>query len=653
MSVPAWQPSSAAVFACLRPRMAVPTVTWAVENIRKLPDSKVKTYEPTLFPHCIEPLNCFDDPDIRIITLQWGAQLGKTQGVALPAIAKTGATNPHPMAWADADEKATRRVIERIWPFFESIDALASQCPPKARQSNGEMRLTTFKIHGAWPKSASSAADYGAFVVVLNEADKMLQFSTRAEADFRNAMRDRMAGYRGAKCLELSTPSVKGHSWIETRRLAGDNRRRMVPCPHCNHFQELRTGNGRDPGGVKFERVKTLDGLKFDAQLARETAWYECEKCRKKIEEKHRFAMLNSGLWVPEGCHVRRGKICGGPTRPGNHASFGPLGALHSLLPDSSLGTYAEAFVQSMIPGEDFIERRRNFVNSWEGQTFDRSPSTVQPSDIELRMGTDEPLEVCPLWSVFLTEGCDVGQIGDEYIFYWWVSAWGPNGRGQLIDFGISWGEQAYLRGEPNHRGLKQRIYQHADGGAPLKPVRIGFDSSFFTTDVYELCKQIPGAWPIKGDSGRNNPGWFTPGVQRAGHDPRTIHAKIATGNYDLVNMNTHRTQDWLESRLTGRTKRDDPGWYSIPKEALQDDRIPGVDLKHHLLGDFRTDRGTWEKKYEEQHFRDAFRISLVMAMFFMRNGVGFNNLAPRTNTLKRPTIQNADPAFRTRLPEF
>ena len=653
MSVPAWQASSASVFACLRPRPHIRTVRWAVENIRKLPDSKVKTYEPTLFPHCIEPLDCFDDPEIRFITLQWAAQLGKTQGVALPAIAKTGATNPHPMAWADADEKATRRVIERIWPFFESIDVLAPQCPPKARQSNGEMRLTTFKVHGAWPKSASSAADYGAFVVVLNEADKMLQFSTRMEADFRAAMKDRMAGYIGAKCLELSTPSVKDHSWIEARRKAGDNRRRMVPCPHCNHFQELRTGNGRDPGGVKFERIKTIDGFRFDSQLARESAWYECEKCRKRIEEKHRFAMLNAGLWVPEGCHIRKGKVAGRRARPGNHASFGPLGALHSLLPDSSLGTYAEAFVQSMTPGEDYVERRRNFVNSWEGETYDRSPTTVQPSDIEIRMGIDEPLGICPLWSVFLTEGDDVGQIGEDLIFYWWVSAWGPHGRGQLIDFGISFSEKEYFDGAQDSLGFKNRLYPHADGGAPLRPIRIGQDSSNFTSDIYALSKTIPGAWPVKGDSEKQKAGWLTPSVQGVGRSPEEMRARRQVGNYDLIIMHTHTSQDWVESRLTGRTKRDHPDWYSIPLEALRGEIVPGVDLKSHLLGDYRTPRGTWEKRYEAQDFRDAFRISRVMASFYMRNDQDFKNLAPRTNKLKLPTTKTIDPAFLTRFPEI
>lgn len=653
MSVPAWQPSSDAVCGCVLKRPRIRTVDWAVAKIRKLPDSKVKTYEPTLFPHCIEPLNCFDDPEIRFITLQWAAQLGKTQGVAFPAIAKVGATDPHPMAWADADEKATRRVIRRLWEFFESVDDLAALCPPSAKQSSSFMELLTFLVHGAWPKAASSAADYGAFIVILNEADKMLQFSTRMEADFRDAMKDRMFGYRGAKCLEMSTPSVKGHSYIELRRLAGDNRRRLVPCPHCNHFQELRTGNGRDPGGVKFDKIKTPDGDRLDARLARESAWYECEKCRKRIEEKHRFAMLNSGLWVPEGCHVRRGKITGKPARPGNHASFGPLGSLHSLLPDSSIGTYAEKFVQSLQPGEDYVERRRNFVNSWEGETYDRSPTTVQPSDIEIRMGIDEPLGVCPLWSVFLTEGDDVGQIGEDLIFYWWVSAWGPHGRGQLVDFGISWSEKEYFDGAQDSRGFKNRLYPHADGGAPLRPIRIGQDSSNFTSDIYALSRTIPGAWPVKGDSEKQKAGWLTPSVQGVGRSPEEMRARRQVGNYDLIIMHTHTSQDWVESRLTGRTKRDHPDWYSIPLEALQGEIVPGVDLKSHLLGDYRTPRGTWEKRYEAQDFRDAFRISRVMASFYMRNDQDFKNLAPRTNKLKLPTTKTIDPAFLTRFPEI
>jgi phage terminase large subunit GpA-like protein len=610
-----------AVLRALLPRESISTVDWVRDNFRLSNDSKiVGRARLDLFPHVVEPLSLFDDDSISIITLQFAAQTAKTV-FAQMCLAKHVAVDGRPSAWADADETSTRRVIGRTWRTFAVCDAMADIMPPPWARAEHRMEFRTTIVHGAWPRSSSSAADYGAALVILNETDKMAPASTSKEADFRYLMRDRCKGYTRYKILQISTPSLKGQSFIESERLAGDNRRRLVPCPHCSHWQTLRTGNGTDPGGLKFEK---LASGKLSAEKAFDTAWYECEECRGRIEEHHRKAMCNAGKWVPEGCEITKGgKITGTPARAGRHASFGPLSTLHSLLPGVTFSSIAQTFVEAKTAKENRTERIRNYINSWEGETYDDAPVQVTQDDVIDRMAVDEPMRICPEWSRFLTLGSDVGSIGNELFFPWWVSAWGPFGRGQMVDAGICWSEEALIE------KMRSMAYPHADGGPPLRLRRSFLDSSSFTGQMYKLTGRIGvDVWPIKGASADTFLEMYKGAIQRADLPSKVVHARLKRKDYDLVLVNTERSQNWIEDRLTGVVKRDDPEWYSIPREAFEGS-LPDTDLVHHLTGDHKVGKA-WEKRWEDQHFRDALRYSMAAAWHYTTNGSTWNKLAPR-----------------------
>lgn len=625
---------SADVYSCCLPRPSVSTAEWCCRHLALPSDANTKgMFRLDLYPHAREWLTCCDDPEVEKITIQAASRIGKTF-TSIAFLIKTAATNPHPMALADADEKSTRRVIRRIWRTLERCEPIAHQVPPRRRQASDRIECTTFTIEGAWSGSPATAADYPAFIAILNETDKMRvrsidrakdaneQSSSAAEADFRKLMAERTKGFgAGAKLIQISTPTLKGGSWIEAERLAGDNRARFVPCPFCNHFQTLRCGNGKDPGGIRFEK---LSG-KLHVQTARDSAWYECEKCRKKIFEEHRVEMLQAGRWVPEGCHIdKRGRVAGTPARPGPHASFGPLSTLHSLLPGITIGRIAQEYVEALTAPQNRKQAMRNFVNSWMAETWDPTPPTVKPSDLVLRMAMPEPRGTVPRWAVFLTEGVDVGQVGGQFVFYWWVSAWGPHARGHCVDLGITFGWDEFLR------RLTQCKYRDSTGRW-FAPVLRLIDSSSFTQSIYELCAKVPGCMPIKGGSKGEDIDialqatsfldMYQVGFQTAGVDPKLLRARKEMGLGDLIIPNTDRSQDWIERRLDGTVKRTAPDWYSIPEELLLLDAVAEFDLAEQLLGEFRDGRGRWLKRIERQDLRDAFRYSMVAAWFKTKNG--------------------------------
>jgi phage terminase large subunit GpA-like protein len=527
----------------IRPRVFVPTGEWAEKNIN-LPRSSEITgkFKLSLFPHIREPLECFDDPYYRSISMQMASRLGKTV-FGQVCLCKTAATNPHPMALADADEKSTRRVFKRTWDILEQVACLREQIPPRSMRSMEQIQLTDCLIHGAWSGSASTAADYAALIVMLNEIDKMTT-KLSGEADFAFLMEERCKGYRHSKILRISTPGRRDSSRIEAARLAGDNRARKVPCPFCNHYQVLRTGDGKKPGGLRWD--KSSNGHSTPA-IALETAWYECEKCIRKILDEYRRDMLNAGVWIKEGQDITPdGKIIGKPARPGPDASFGPLHSLHSLLPSMTLGKIAHAFLISR-PNK---EKRRNWVNSWEGETWEDRPEKITPHQLALRLGSQEPPRLCPVWSVFLTSAVDVQEHATHFKYY--CCAWGPHGRGALIDYVElkSWDElREYM--------LAKAEYPHADGGRPLRPSLTGIDSGDgnVTPQVYAFCRSMRACYPLKGSSTSRFPEALRPSAMdedRKGSDKKK---KFDRGDVCLLEVNTQLTQEYVQERIDGDIK--------------------------------------------------------------------------------------------------
>lgn len=605
---------SSAVYRCVLPRPQVPAADWACANLTMPSDSKIRGgFRLDLFPHLVGLFEAFDDPDIEIITWQTAAQVGKTT-YGQACLAKTADCDPHPMMFADADERSTKRVIRRTWRLFERCERLAEVIPPRRLQAADRMECQTFVVHGAWAGSSASAADFGAFIIVLNEVDKMKQKSTDTEADFRYLCRERAKGYVGFKILQISTPSVVGHSFIEAERLKGDNRRRLVPCIRCGHGFEL---NRRV---VKFDKL--ADG-KIDPALARETAWIQCPQCKGKIEEEHRYQLCNSGVWVPEGCELKEGEITGTPARAGRHASFGPLSTLHSLLPGVSLGSYAENWAEALTTKTKRREAIRHHVNSWDGETWDPQPVRVTTPLIIQRCGLELPAREVPDFTSFLTRGVDVGRIGDVLLWYWVVMAWGAHERSHLVDLGLCMSTEDFLQ------LIRTQTYSH--NGHPLRPVRTFVDSSAYANEIYNVVNPLRslGVWPVKGESGdprrpfekTSGPDMWFPGLQRSGIPAKLLKLKVDLGDYDLIKINHYRSQDWIQSRIDGLIKRDDPGWLSIPVEVLQGEYVPEHDLGRHLQGDYLDhDTGLWLKKYEDQDFRSALRYALAAAFHYCTN---------------------------------
>src|SRR5262249_34719084 len=125
-------------------------------------------------------------------------------------------------------------------------------------------------------------------------------------------------------------------SRIEREYEASDQRRFLVPCPHCGAMQWLR-----------FERLRWNEGRP-------ETAAYVCEACEQRIEERHKTAMLAQGKWRPTA-------ISTDPLTVGFHVSslYSPLGWLSW-----------ERIARDWLAAQGSDEAKRSFKNSVLGETW-------------------------------------------------------------------------------------------------------------------------------------------------------------------------------------------------------------------------------------------------------------------------------------------
>lgn len=606
------------VYRTLLPRPRVATVDWSAEHV-PAPSIIKGRLRWDLFPYFREVMACLDSPEYDVITLQFAARLGKTTGVQAWLL-KEIATNPHNCIWAEPDAPSLKRVFSRTWKMIDGCGPCAEKAAPPRLRSNTELRFQDCIVLGAYSGSPATAADEAAFIAVLNELDK---FSHRrrldrdgneaGEADFPQLVRDRTIGWPGAKVVQMSTPSIKGRSRVEAERLNGDRRRYYVPCPHCGHYQTLKTGRSHDePGGIKFEKGR---GGKLDIETAHRTAWYECESCRQKILDEHRYEMINAGKWVREGQSIdRRGRIRGTPLREGRHASFGPLGTHYSLLPSVTWGMIAAEFVTELL--NPLKRNLQNFINSIEGETFDPTPPETTPHELAQRLRSDIPRGECPEDACFLTLAADTGVSGSDLLFYWMLAAWRNDGTGHVCDWGAVIGADELWN-----------VHRQAEQTAGKRPLVTGIDSGggrddqgdAVTERIYDLCRGRRGVWPIKGSSAGLGADWYQLGFQRSGATPREIKRKKAAGLGDLLVISTAVSQSWRESLVSGRLKPDETGFVTLPAEVAATPELY-ADFLDELTSDYQDERGRWKRRTANE-FGDTLRITRVLAELQTRGG--------------------------------
>jgi len=546
------------------------------------------------FPHVRGVLDAFDNPATRIIVLQWGTRLGKTT-TCLSILAKTAACNPRNMMFASSTKESAGRVVaSRMYPILATTDIVRDQLLSEHRRSKLDVRLEACRIFIGWSGSETSLADVGAAVGFGNEIDKW-DGTASDEADSLALFLNRFKGFTSSSIILESTPTITGRSRIEHWMKRSNQHTRFVPCPLCGTFQRLVKGTEDLPGGIKWERDK--DG-NSDADIAFKTAYYECAKCRGRIENHHRVSMLRRGVWCPEGCAVgNSGRIVGEPTNPGSDVvGFGPLPSWYALT--ETWGGFARAWIRAKKRPRDL----QDVVNSYLAETWAPKKSKSVAEIIGQRITGPTPRGIVPEGAKFLTVTID-RQAAEGMFVVFTVLAHGDEDRVWLVQ----WGTAPKLA--DLWTPVCRAVFPHADGTEGMTPVMTMIDSGWNTKDTYEFCQSHPTTIPCKGSS-----------TDLGGLPYRIVNLQASSTSKTqqvLMHVGTDFWETDVQTRLDDRLAGE-PGSLTLAAESRTD-----IDLLRQLcngdLKDAIDSRGNakmcWVKKEESQpnDYRDCIRYGLCL----------------------------------------
>jgi phage terminase large subunit GpA-like protein len=310
-------------------------------------------------PYAREPQDCANDPTVRQVVLMWASQT--TKSTCLENV--NGyfiAADPSPILMVQPTvEMAQAWSKERFVPTVRDTpclrDILAND---RSRDSGNTIQLKTFPggnlaIIGA--NAPAGLAGRPRRVVLLDEVDRY-PASAGTEGDPVLLAIRRTESFWNSVIYMTSTPTIKGASRIESEYEQTDKRMWFVPCPKCGIYQTLKWAN------VRWDNAEP------------ESAYYECETCRTRLEDSQRVAAIHQGEWRPTALFTgKRGYFLNGIYSP-FRAKRGFKSRLHQM---------AAEFLEAKHGG---TEQLKTWTNTFLAETWEDASEKIEPGWLSQRV---------------------------------------------------------------------------------------------------------------------------------------------------------------------------------------------------------------------------------------------------------------------------
>ncbi len=411
-------------------------------------------------------MDAFTDPLVHTVVLMKSAQTGGTE-VLNNVVGYVIDQDPGPMLVLQPTiEMGNTWSKDRLAPMLRDSPSLAGKV--KDRRSKDSENTILHKIFPgghitvAGANSAASLASRPIRVLLADEVDRY-PVSAGAEGDPLSLARKRLTTFWNRKCIEVSTPTIKGASRIEAEYAVSDQQRYFVPCPGCGQFQMLKWANVKWPDGDP------------------DRAYYTCEKCGQEIRDAQKPAMLARGEWRP--------------TAPGNGIRGFHINELYS--PWVRFSDMAKSFLEA----KRLPETLKTWVNTALGETWEEKGEQLEGSKLAERA---ENYEGPPEAVLLVTAAADVqdDRIEVEAI------GWGKDYE--------SWGlEHRAFYGDPSRPDIWEQLNTWllrtwlTPDGRTLRIACAAVDSGGHHTQmVYAFCKPryARRIYAIKGVGGQGRP---------------------------------------------------------------------------------------------------------------------------------------------------
>lgn len=406
----------------------------------------------------------------QTVVLAWASQLGKSE-MLMNLITYVIAIEPGPVLVVQPTlSMAESFSKDRLSPLFRDTPILRGKvAEPKSRDLGSTIYHRRF--HGGHltlvgSNSPSGLAARPIRYLLLDEVDRYEE-SAGAEGDPVTLARARTRTFWNRKIILTSSPTVRGASRIEVAWRESDQREFEVPCPKCDHFQQL-----------KWERVEWPEDEP-------EQASYRCAACGELIPHHLKDGMVERGRW-----------------RAGNPSSR--IAGFHLSELVSPWRSWGDLAVEWLNVRHN-PEQLRAFTNTSLAEWT--SDEVVEPPRAEALAARCEPFAAeVPMPAALITAGVDIQHDRAEIEIVGW-------GRGFE-----SW-SLAYhtLYGDPSTGHLWQQLdlllsreFRH-ESGMPLRINAACVDAGFLTDEVLGFTKDkfSRRIYGVKGlNSGWSKPVW-------------------------------------------------------------------------------------------------------------------------------------------------
>lgn len=469
-------------------------------------------------PYLKEPMDRFTDPLIEKIVLCFGAQLGKTETeLNMIGYALDQTSSPTMMVYP-TDTIAKFASDKRVQPMIKSVKSINDKFDENSKLLELDFNNGNYMVLvGA--NSPSSLSSRSIKYLFFDEIDKYPAFAGK-EADPIKLAAERTKTFVDKKIVMVSTPTVESGNIWKAFMSANERRQYYVPCPHCGVSQTL-----------KFKQIKWPEEHNDNADMIRDTAYYECEHCGERIYDKHKMEMLRRGEW--RAVNESQSKV--------RSVSY-HLSSIYS--PWVTFGDVAYEFKNSKGTPATLM----NFINSWLAEPW-KSSKTKSTQNMEFTQ-SNYPCGVVPDKAVLLIASVDV-QLDH---FWWEVRAYAPGVKSYLIDYGqaSTWEDLEEI--------IINREYP-SEYGESRQVMKAGIDSGFRTDEVYQFCSRFPEVCiPVKGSSNHST---------MAAPYTMTSLEKGVVGGLKLYVLNTDYWKDFIFARMIRLA--DEDGTIHLYKECPQE----------------------------------------------------------------------------------
>ena len=461
----------------------------------------------------------FTDPLIESISLCFGAQIGKTEAeLNMIGYALHQTASPVMMVYP-TDTIAKFASDKRVQPMIRSVEPLADMYDESSKLLELDFVNGNYMVLvGA--NSPSSLSSRSIKYLFFDEIDKYPAFSGK-EANPIKLAEERTKTFVDKKIVRVSTPTIESGNIWQSYMDANERKQYYVPCPHCGVSQTL-----------KFKQIKWPEEHHGNADMIRDTAYYECEHCKHRIDDKHKMDMLRQGEWRA----VNESQV-----RVVRSVAY-HMSSLYS--PWVTFGDVAYEFVKS----KDKPSELMNFINSGLAEPW-KSAKTKSTQNLVFTQ-SEVPRGIVPQHAPLLIASVDVQQ--DH--FWWEVRAYAHGVSSYLVDYGqaSSWADLTEI--------LIDREYP-SEYGEARKIVRAGIDSGYRTDEVYQYCAQYPEVCvPVKGDSSHSP---LAPPYKMSSIEKGVI------GGMKLYVVNTDYWKDFIFARMV--RPANEPGTIHLFKDCPEE----------------------------------------------------------------------------------